>query len=162
MSAALLTHEKSWYRPGIGLTENGDRKVGMHGDAQGPAHPGDAAGVWARFYAAGWIHFVAILCMVPVILLTLWGLLRRLRLESDAYSCTLARSIDEGELPRFVDVQDSLVPLRSVCRWEDGSTLDLVPAYVNPGILMCAVVSVTAVVVIQVRNRRLGRTHDTD
>lgn len=32
----------------------------------------------------------------------------------------------------FVEVRNTVVPLSSVCRWDDGYTLELVPGWLNP------------------------------
>ncbi|NDL60672.1 hypothetical protein [Phytoactinopolyspora mesophila] len=120
-------------------------------------------GAGQRFFAAGWVHFLAILFIVPVVLLSLLGLLHLLSVESEQHSCSYARTgshVGDGQ-KGFVELETSWVPLRAVCRWDDGYSLDRVPSYVNPGIATSAAVSVAAIVVITIQNRRLSRESGT-
>ncbi|GII33855.1 hypothetical protein [Planotetraspora mira] len=66
------------------------------------------------------------------------GLLSVFRLESAYATCSYERTGDYNPMggPRFVASDDSLLPLGSTCRWDDGYTLDLVPSYANPGIVV--------------------------
>ncbi|GGK60427.1 hypothetical protein Ppa06_25710 [Planomonospora parontospora subsp. parontospora] len=47
-------------------------------------------------------------------------------------------------------------PIRHLCHWEDGTTTDLVPAYVNP-ILVTSLVGAVLCMVMAVRARRRER-----
>lgn len=84
------------------------------------------------------------------------GLFTVLRLESAYHTCTQERFHfpDGAGIPRLTDAEDSLLPLGSVCAWEDGTVLDRVPAFVNPALaLLTAAAAVCAALALH-RGRR--------
>lgn len=48
----------------------------------------------------------------------------------------------------------SWLPLSYLCRWEDGTATELVPAYVNPIVFACAALTIAAVAAAIVLSRR--------
>jgi hypothetical protein len=46
------------------------------------------------------------------------------------------------------------LPLRHICHWEDGTTSDLVPAYVNPALVIAMVTAVVCMVMAVRAHRR--------
>lgn len=109
------------------------------------------------FLAQGWGHFLIVLLAVLTFLLYLFGgVFQVIRSESEYHMCTFWRFgfFDGHDLPRFVRLDDSLIPPRAVCRWEDGYTLDHVPSFVTPSLAVLIVMLVAMCVIVIVHNRR--------
>lgn len=62
------------------------------------------------------------------------GVFALVRLENAYHTCNEERfGLPDGSgIPRLVDTEDGLLPVTSVCSWEDGVTIDLVPWFVTP------------------------------
>ncbi|WP_129666055.1 hypothetical protein [Phytoactinopolyspora endophytica] len=120
---------------------------------------GSPVGMWMRFYAAGWVHLIAVFFAVGAVFVYLFGLLGLVRLEYDWRECTNWRygTYERSGPPAFVRLDDSYFPLSAVCHWDDGSTLDHVPAFVNPAVALCIAATITAVAIIVFQNRRERR-----
>ncbi|WP_406315946.1 hypothetical protein OHA77_02920 [Streptosporangium sp. NBC_01639] len=92
--------------------------------------------------------------------LYLLGAFSMLRLENSYHTCTDSRFgyPDGPGLPPFIRLDERFFPPSAVCRWQDGHSLDLVPSFVSPALLICLAVSVAAAVVATVKRLRAGRT----
>jgi hypothetical protein len=73
--------------------------------------------------------------------------------ENEYHTCTIARfGFPDGPgLPPFSRLDERLFLPSGACRWEDGHSLDLVPSYVVPALLVCLAVSGAAVVATLVK-----------
>ncbi|MEW2358074.1 hypothetical protein [Spirillospora sp. NPDC029432] len=76
--------------------------------------------------------------------------------ENDYHTCTSARFgvPDGGGLPPFIDLDRGGIPPSGVCRWKDGHSLDLVPAYVAPVLGILIVLSAGAALLAAVAGKR--------
>lgn len=109
------------------------------------------------FLAQEWGHFLIVLLAVLTFLLYLvGGILNVIRFESEYHTCNLWRFgvPDEPNLPPFMRLEDSLIPPRAVCRWEDGYTLDHVPSFVNPSLAILIATLIAMSVIVIVHNHR--------
>lgn len=114
---------------------------------------------------AGTLRDVALMCVTVALAIHLFGVLCSLRLENEWYTCGPQRygysSPVDG--PELKDMEDSLFPVSSVCRWSDGYTYDFVPAFVNPSIAVLLVLAVLSVLAAGVApgRARARRKRDT-
>ncbi|MEW2634639.1 hypothetical protein AB0903_24100 [Streptomyces sp. NPDC048389] len=114
---------------------------------------------------AGTLRDVALMCVTVALAVYLFGVVCTIRLENEWYTCGPQRygyssSVDR---PDLANMEDSLFPVSSVCRWSDGYTHDFVPAFVNPAIFTLlslaaiAIVAATAAVAHAGARRDLAR-----
>ncbi|WP_146252331.1 hypothetical protein [Streptomyces carminius] len=92
------------------------------------------------------------------------GLLHVVRLESAYHDCTYERYgvHDKYGVPEFTDSADRLFPVGSVCSWEDGVTIELVPRYVNPAVMVFLTGAFGCAVAAAARRGRHGRPVHTE
>ncbi|MFJ2034047.1 hypothetical protein [Streptosporangium sp. NPDC087985] len=109
----------------------------------------------------GWVRISGLSAALSVALYLL-GMFSMLSLENDYHTCVNSRFgyPDGPGLPPFIRLDDRFFPPSAVCRWEDGYSLDLVPSFVSPALLICLTVSVAAAVVTAVKRLRAGRVEE--
>ncbi|MDH6137697.1 hypothetical protein P3T37_007130 [Kitasatospora sp. MAA4] len=66
--------------------------------------------------------------------------------------CALAAGRSPSDLPDGT-VEQTLLPLSHVCRWRDGTSVDLVPGWLNPLLALCLAAAIGCVV-LAVRSAR--------
>ncbi|UYQ66619.1 DUF6415 family natural product biosynthesis protein [Streptomyces peucetius] len=83
---------------------------------------------------AGTLRDVALVCVTVALAIYLFGLMCTVRLENEWYTCGPQRYgySSPVDRPGLENMEDSLFPVSSVCRWSDGYAYDFVPAFVNP------------------------------
>jgi hypothetical protein len=109
------------------------------------------------FLAQGWSHFLIVLLAVATgLLYVVGGLLRVVGLESEYHTCNLWRfnAPDGADLPHFLRLEIDLLPPRAICHWEDGYSLNHVPSYVNPGLVILIIMLVATSLVVIVHGVR--------
>ncbi|MEU0392882.1 hypothetical protein ABZ208_08940 [Streptomyces sp. NPDC006208] len=90
---------------------------------------------------AATLRDAAIVCATLALAVHVYGLMCYLRLENEFYTCGPLRRAAPAD---FLGMDESLVPVSSVCRWSDGYTHDFVPAFVNPAIATLLALAVIA------------------
>ncbi|MFF3288139.1 hypothetical protein [Streptomyces sp. NPDC003023] len=105
-----------------------------------------ARGRFAAPTRAGTLRDVALMCVAAAAAIHLFGVLCYIRLENQWYTCGPQRfgHSSSKDRPDLEYMQESLFPVRSVCRWSDGYTYDFVPAFVNPAIAALLVLAAVA------------------
>ncbi|NEE00124.1 hypothetical protein [Phytoactinopolyspora halotolerans] len=120
---------------------------------------------WIRFVDDGWPFFASVVFGAMIVVLYALGSLTVVvnhKYDDTVYHCTNAREdgADSSELPALVHLDKGWVPPKAECLWEDGQTIDLVPAFVSQGLAISLVGLTAAIATIVVHHRRQARHAD--
>lgn len=121
---------------------------------------------WSRFVDDGWPFFASVMFGAVIMALYVLGSLTVVsagdKYADTVYHCTNAREdgADFSELPPFIHLDTGWAPPKAECLWEDGQTIDLVPAFVRQGLAISLVGLTAAIATIVVHHRRQARHAD--